>query len=194
MSAKRKLSRFQTELTIEGEALTVIVEPDARLRKTGRWALRGRTLTLRVPADMRRDEIDKMLAGIQKRIIRNRNRAQRSTDSDLMARASEINQRYFGGELSWRSIRWVSNMEHRYGSFTTGGPTDGDVRISDRMRDFPAYVVDYVIAHELCHRKFPNHSPEFWDYLGRYPYTERARGFLEGLSYAEGGDPDAPPD
>ncbi len=55
----------------------------------------------------------------------------------------------------------------------------------------PIYVVDYIIAHELAHRKYPNHSADFWDYLSRYPHTERARGFIDGVAYAQGDDPDS---
>jgi len=55
---------------------------------------------------------------------------------------------------------------------------------------WPDYVIDYVIAHEICHRKYPNHSPEFWNYLARYPHATKALGFIEGIAYAEGGNPD----
>jgi hypothetical protein len=175
---------------VNGEMVTVRVEPDARLRTTGRWTLRRDVLTLRVPAGLTRPEIDKMIGELRARVARQRKRARRQTDDTLKKRADEINQKYFGGELSYHTIRWVGNMKRRFGSFTTGGPTDGDVRLSERMRDFPAYVVDYVIAHELCHRKYPDHSPEFWEYLSRYPFAERARGFLEGISHAEG-NPDS---
>ncbi|MCZ7554554.1 MAG: M48 family metallopeptidase [Anaerolineales bacterium] len=81
-------------------------------------------------------------------------------------------------------------MQHRLGSCTSGGSTDGDIRISEQIKEWPAYVVDYVIAHELAHRRHPNHSAEFWAYLARYPHTERARGFIEGFAYAQRADPD----
>jgi predicted metal-dependent hydrolase len=82
-------------------------------------------------------------------------------------------------------------MKRRLGSCTEGGSTDGDIRISDRIKEWPRYVLDYVIAHELAHRKYPNHSSAFWDYLARYPHIERARGFIDGIAYAQGDDPDS---
>jgi hypothetical protein len=78
-------------------------------------------------------------------------------------------------------------MSQRLGSCTNGGPTDGHIRISDRIREWPDWVIDYVVAHELAHRLFPNHSAEFWATLVRaYPLTERARGFIEGVAFSHG--------
>jgi predicted metal-dependent hydrolase len=180
-----------TRLEIQAgtETLTVSIEVDPRLRKTARWLLRGQIVLLRVPRRMTRKQVDDLIAQITPRIVRQRKRASRQTDINLMHRAAFLNDQYFGGELSWHSIRWVHNMRHRLGSCTTGGTTDGDIRISERIRGWPQYVVDYILAHEICHRKFPNHSSEFWGYLGRYPFTQKAIGFLEGISFAEGSDP-----
>ena len=48
----------------------------------------------------------------------------------------------------------------------------------------PDWVIDYVLLHELAHLVVPSHSPAFWTLLSRYPKTERARGYLEGVSAA----------
>src|SRR5215468_7706617 len=117
------MTPFQLELRAGRETLTVSVQPDSRLRRYARWSLRGETITLRVPTSMTRPQIEKLLEDITPRITRQRKRAHRQSDVNLMARADELNRNYFGGELSWHSIRWVKNMNHRLGSFTTGGTT-----------------------------------------------------------------------
>lgn len=170
--------------------LTVEVIRDRRLRTSARWTLHGETLQVRAPATLPRKQLDELLDKIVARVLKERDRARRRSDADLERRARRINRAYFAGELHWHSIRWVDTMQHRLGSCTNGGSTDGVIRISDRIREWPAYVVDYVIAHELAHRRHPNHSADFWAYLARYPHTERARGFIEGFAYAQRADPD----
>ncbi len=180
------MALFETKVRAGRETLTITVEADSRLRKTARWLMRNNNITLRVPPAMTPAQVNQLIEDITPRIVRQRKRARRQTDPNLMERAEALNQQYFGGELAWHSIRWVKNMEHRLGSCTTGGTTDGDIRISERIRNWPAYVVDYVVAHEICHRKYPHHGQEFWDYLARYPQVERALGFIEGVAFSEG--------
>jgi predicted metal-dependent hydrolase len=40
------------------------------------------------------------------------------------------------------------------------------------------------LLHELSHLVVPSHNAEFWNLVARYPKTERARGYLEGVSAA----------
>ncbi len=180
----------RTVKTAEGE-LQVVASYDSRLRRNVRWMVRDNTIQIRAPRSIRRADLDRMVADIVDRVQKQRRRAVRMQAVDLQERAEAINRRYFGGELAWHTIRWVTNMEKRLGSCTTGGSTDGDIRISERIRNWPTYVVDYVIAHELAHRRHADHSPAFWDYLTRYPHTERARGFIEGMAFAEETDADS---
>jgi len=73
------------------------------------------------------------------------------------------------------------------GSCSNGGTTDGHIRISEKIKRWPQWVVDYVIAHEMVHRLHPDHSVDFWHTLKEgYPLTERARGFIRGVGFAEG--------
>jgi predicted metal-dependent hydrolase len=106
-----------------------------------------------------------------------------ATDAALTERATRLSARYLGGHARPASVRWVSTMGRRWASCT---PADGTIRISDRLRDVPAHVLDYVLLHELAHLLVPGHGPGFWRLLGSYPRLERARGFLDGLAHAEG--------
>ena len=105
----------------------------------------------------------------------------RPSDDELVARAAELSARYLGGKAKPASVTWSSNQGHRWGSCTS---IDGTIRISDRVRGMPAWVLDYVLVHELTHLLHAGHGPEFWAMLAAYPRTERARGFLEGVAFA----------
>ena len=63
----------------------------------------------------------------------------------------------------------------------------GAIRISVRVAQFPSWVRDYVIVHELAHLRHPGHTPSFWALVNRYPRAERARGYL----IAKSGDEEA---
>ena len=106
-----------------------------------------------------------------------------ASDEALGSRATRLSERYLGGHARPTSVRWVSTMGRRWASCT---PADGSIRVSDRLRDVPDHVLDYVLLHELSHLLVPGHGAAFWRLLASYPRTERARGFLAGLAHAEG--------
>lgn len=121
--------------------------------------------------------VDRMLA----RLAARQARARRS-DADLLERARRLAERYLGEyEIGVASVRWVSNQRSRWGSCT---PDDCTIRISERVRGMPEWVLDYVVLHELVHLVVPTHGQRFWTLVGRYPKAERARGYLEGVAAA----------
>ena len=57
----------------------------------------------------------------------------------------------------------VRNMKTRWGSCL---PEKGIVTINRRLIEFPRNCIEYVIMHELCHFVHPNHSKEYYGFLG----------------------------
>jgi len=109
-------------------------------------------------------------------------RRRRPSDEELTERAGELSARYLAGSATPTSVNWSANQGRRWGSCT---PADGTIRISTRVRGMPRWVIDYVLLHELAHLLHVGHGPEFWAALDGYPRTERARGFLEGVTFGE---------
>ena len=99
----------------------------------------------------------------------------------LMRRAKELNRDYLHGKANAASVPWVDHMTPRWGSCTTG---DATIRLSDRLRSMPVWVIDYVLLHELAHLLEPSHNQRFWHWVDKYPKAERAKGFLEGVASA----------
>jgi hypothetical protein len=107
----------------------------------------------------------------------------RPSDEALAARAAGLSRAYLGGRAVPASVTWSSRQGKRWGSCTT---VDRTIRISDRVRGMPRWVLDYVLLHELAHLLHPGHGPDFWAELAGYPHLERARGFLDGYAHAVG--------
>ena len=156
----------------------------AQRRKTVSARLEDGVLIIRAPAAIRDDELATIIEGLKKRMLK-RSRTAPQTDEALEKRARELNKKYFDGRLSWRSVRYVTNQNSRFGSCT---PEDGTIRLTHCLAAMPAWVRDYVLVHELAHLVEANHGANFWRLVNRYPLTERARGYLMavGLEAIEG--------
>lgn len=102
-------------------------------------------------------------------------------DAELMRRATELSDTYLGGLAVPTSVTWVSNQRSRWGSCTPG---DRTIRLSERLKRMPDWVVDYVLMHELAHLLEPQHDEKFWAWVSHYPKTELAKGYLLGWSDA----------
>jgi len=140
----------------------------------------GDKVVVMVPSRLSKAEEEQWVATILER-LRERERRRRPTDADLQARARELSRRYLDGRADPVSVRWVANQRTRWGSCT---PDDRTIRLSTRLRGMPAWVVDYVLVHELVHLLIPGHGADFWELVGKYPKADRARGYLEGVAAA----------
>jgi predicted metal-dependent hydrolase len=167
-------------LVEKSEPLAVRIVRSARRKKTVGAQLKDGVVEVTVPKWMSKSEADKFAEQFRKRF----EKARASTSVDLAARARRLCRMYKLPKPL--GIRWVSNQNSRWGSCT---PSDSTIRINNRLSKVPVWVLDYVIVHEVCHLRHPDHSPEFWALVNTYPLTERARGFLLGMGMIEDGDP-----
>lgn len=147
----------------------------ARRRKTVEARREGATVVVRVPAQLSRGETKRWVDRMVDRIEETEAVVRATRDTNLEARARVLHERYFNGRPRFNNIRYVTNQRGRYGSCT---PEDGTIRLSIALSDYPEWVRDYVIVHELAHLRVADHSSHFWQLVGRYPHAERARGFL----------------
>jgi predicted metal-dependent hydrolase len=70
----------------------------------------------------------------------------------------------------------IKDTTSRWGSCAA----DGSLSFSWRMILAPPFVLDYLAAHEVAHRREMNHSPRYWRVVaGLYPDYERAEAWLK---------------
>lgn len=166
---------------------------DVEIRRSAR---RTRTLTVFreqgrlvavVPARISRHQVDELVPPLVTRFLVKETRSKLpGGDPELHDRATELAERYLQGRIDTPlpsfQVSWSANQQRRWGSCSPGSRR---IRISDRLQQVPHWVGDYVILHELVHLVEPNHSARFWQLLSGYPEAERARGFLEGMDFAD---------
>jgi predicted metal-dependent hydrolase len=146
------------------------------------------TIVVVIPQRMSRTEersfVESMVAKVLAREART---AAPRGDAALRQRAADLATRYLtpatGTPPQPSDVRWVTNQQRRWGSCT---PATGVIRLSHRLQAMPAWVVDYVLVHELAHLVEPTHSAAFWRLVAGYPEADRAKGFLEGYLQGQG--------
>lgn len=133
-----------------------------------------------VPVAEEQQWLDVMMARLHRHESRRRDGR---SDAELLERACELHATYLTSAPRTvpqpRSVTWVDNQDQRWGSCT---PQARTIRISTRLQDFPQWVLDYVLLHELAHLSEPGHGPAFHALLAPYPRTAEAKGYLAGYT------------
>jgi predicted metal-dependent hydrolase len=168
--------------------------PRVEVRRSGRrtrtvTAYRERdTIVVLIPQRMSKADEQTFVKDMVERVLAREARASAPRGDDALAtRAHELAATYLAPALDQapepRAVSWVTNQQQRWGSCT---PSTGVIRLSHRLQPLPAWVVDYVLLHELAHLVEPTHSERFWSLVGRYPAAEKAKGYLEGFLAGQG--------
>jgi predicted metal-dependent hydrolase len=76
--------------------------------------------------------------------------------------------------LRYKNI-YIRGQKTRWGSCSPAG----NLTLNWKLLIAPEDIIDYVVIHELAHRKHMNHSKKFWDLVGSYcPGWARYRKWL----------------
>lgn len=154
--------------------LPVEIIRSPRRKKTVQARVTNGTIVVRVPAGLSDAEETRLVDSIVRKVSRKIG----AGDVDLAARARKLARRFELPEPT--SISWSDRQNTRWGSCTA---SDGSIRISSRLETVPAFVLDFVIVHELAHLRVSGHGSAFQELVQRYPQAERATGYLMALGH-----------
>lgn len=152
---------------------------------------RDLSIVVRAPLRMSHQEVQRFLQEKENWIARNRER--------MKERGGEVLPKFTQEELQALADRAVQVIPERvaqfaplvgvdYGRITIRNQVSrwgscsskGNLNFNCLLMLCPPEVLDYVVVHELCHRKQMNHSPHFWKEVAQIlPDYERERAWLK---------------
>ncbi len=152
--------------------------------------LRGKTLLVSAPHRVSAEELDEMILQLARRLVRRSRAEVVNSDGGAERIARKVAAR-FSDPPEVAEVRFVTNQTARWGSYSS---QTGVVRLNAALRHMPPWVLEAVVAHELAHTFYLNHSPAFWELVRSVcPKTDRARAFLEGVSWLASSWDELPP-
>ena len=82
-------------------------------------------------------------------------------------------------DLTARVEAFAAQMGVSYGRISIRHSSSGNLNLNCLLMLTPEFVRDYVVVHELSHRRHMNHSPAFWAEVARIlPDYKSARAWL----------------
>ena len=152
--------------------------------------LRGKTLLVSAPHRVPAGELEETILQLARRLVRRSRAEVVNSDGGAETIARKVAAR-FSDPPEVAEVRFVTNQRARWGSYSS---QTGVVRLNAALRQMPPWVLEAVVAHELAHSFHLDHSPAFWELVRSVcPKTDRARAFLEGVSWLAAAWKDLPP-
>jgi len=172
------VASVQREVVVDGHSLDLVL---TRKRvKNVNARLVGSELRVSAPHRVSDAELEPIVERLARRLIRRRRAEQVNSEADALALARRVAGR-FSPRPEVADVTFSTNQTSRWGSYSL---RTRRVRLNAALRQMPSWVLEAVVAHELAHVVHPNHSPAFWKLLREVcAETDRARAFLEGVSW-----------
>ena len=161
-SAERLLKQIPYEIVYSGRKTLAV-----QIRADG-------SVVVRAPKRMAKYKIEEFLKEKQDWILSHRERAlaaaEQKKENGLTEAERKAAIRRAAQMLAEKTAHFAKEMGVTYGRITIreqktrwgSCSSKGNLNFNCLLLLAPAEVLDYVVVHELCHRREMNHSPKFW--------------------------------
>ena len=152
--------------------------------------LHGKTLSVSAPHRVSVRELNETIVELARKLVRRSRADALNSEGGAEALVQKI-AACFPDPPDVNEVRFVTNQTSQWGSYS---PQTGIVRLNAALRQMPPWILEAVVAHELAHIFYLDHSPEFWELVRSVcSRTDRARAFLEGVTWLAGAWDHLPP-
>jgi len=159
----------------------VEVRASSRRKKTGAAHWSGSRIIVQIPERVKGRERTVFVDDLVERLMAQRPQ-NAGGDGSLEERCAVLAELYNDG-VAPSSVRWVKNQQSRWASCS---PATREIRVSNRLRQCPEWVIDAVLVHELAHLLEADHSARFYEIANRHPRQVECGLFLEGYALGLG--------
>jgi len=168
----------ERSLTIDG--VTLALRVTRKKVKNINIRLVGNELRVSAPPWVSSAELGETIRTLARRLVRRERAKVVNGEENALELARKV-ARKFPDRPEIEAARFSTGQDSRWGSYSTRTRT---IHLNAALRQMPSWVLEAVVAHELAHVNHPDHSPAFWTLLRRVcPQTDRARAFLEGVTW-----------
>ena len=146
-------------------------------------------ITVRTPMHTAQAAVDSLLASRARWITVHRERMLARALPPLSEEKIRELRALARADLPARCARWAAVMGIEYDRVAIGSAkkrlgsctSAGLITFSYQLMQYPEAVIDYVVVHELAHRKEMNHSARFYAVIARYlpDYKQRIKMMKE---------------
>ena len=183
----QRVADGRRKLKVDGVALELNV---VRKRvKNINARLQGKTLSVSAPFRVSARELDATIVELAQKLLRRSRADLVNSNGGVESIVRKVASR-FHRPPKVTEVRFVTNQTSQWGSYSS---RTGIVRLNAALGQMPPWVLEAVVAHELAHTFYLDHSPAFWKLVRSVcPRTDRARAFLEGVTWLAGTWDDLP--
>jgi len=176
--------------TVTVDGVTLVARIVRKRVRNVNVRLVGEELRVSAPHRVPRAELDEIVRTLAGRLVRRAREQEINADGAADRVARRVASR-FPSPPRVDEVRFVTNQKSRWGSYSE---MTGTVRLSAALRHMPGWVLEAVVAHELAHAFHADHSPAFWELVRSVcPNTDRARAFLDGVTWMAENSGELPP-